>query len=72
MGSILKQFSFLQIETPRPRAEIGRALFDHFAAESGFDPLVPNNWYNVPPCSVAQYKVFRSLFFFFFFSFLVC
>ena len=32
-------------------------FFIDFARESGFDPLVARNWYNVPLSVVSKFKV---------------
>lgn len=37
--------------------KINQTVFDKFASENGFDPLVPQNWYSIPIYKLLQYKV---------------
>jgi hypothetical protein len=34
-----------------------KTLFDNFARETGFDPLIPKNWYAVARETVMDFKV---------------
>jgi hypothetical protein len=45
-----------------------RNFFENYAKSKGFDPLVPDNWYNVTREQVMSFKVSQSLFFMFIFT----
>jgi hypothetical protein len=38
-----------------------RKLFEDYAASKGFDPLVPENWYNQDQAHILSFKVSPSL-----------
>ena len=41
-----------------------RRFFEFFAKANEFDPLIPDNWYNVSSANIVKHKVFPFYIFF--------
>jgi hypothetical protein len=65
----------LPVENKWRYAANRRLFMDEYAASKGFDPLVPDNWYNIKGDDIIEAQVFRlvvdSIFVLILFVFLV-
>lgn len=62
--------SFLTLLDVWKEKENRRKFFEHYARDTGFDPLVASNWYNQPREQIKALRVFFLLILLFFFLFL--
>lgn len=47
------------------KAENRRSLFEKYAEENEFDPLIPENWYSQPRNKILAYKVYYHYYYIF-------
>lgn len=47
----------IRTRSEAPDLNQGRRMFNEIAVKRGFDPLITENWYSLPPSYVEKYKV---------------